>query len=148
MVVASHWHDATGVAQELRDALAPASGVSLSVTGGMIVPRAGAWLAEGPPTIRVNSFFNDVVLTLSKDGRFLGSGPVEPNADVALPWDGPGSYEIDVEAHGQGQRRLVNLVDGSELPPPAGERLGRVSTRIGDLDVVGPRHEATRADAR
>ena len=140
MVVASHWQDATDVAQDLRDALAPASGVSLSVTGGMVVPRAGAWLADGPPTVRVNSFFNDVVLTLTKDGDELWSGPVEPNAEVALPWSGPGSYEVDVEGRGQGQRRLVNLVDWVDLPPPSTERLGQVTVHIGNLQIAGPHH--------
>ena len=139
MVIASHWQDASDVGQELRDALAPASGVSLSITGGMVVPRAGAWLADGPPVVRVNSFFNDVVLTITKDGIAQWNGPVEPNEVVNLTWAGPGSYEIDVEGRGQGQRRLVNLVDWADLPPPSEERLGQVTAQVADVQVAGPR---------
>src|SRR5690606_27270310 len=41
MVIANIWSDAMDVAPDLRDALSPASGVGISITGGLRVPRAG-----------------------------------------------------------------------------------------------------------
>ena len=146
MVIANHWGDAVGVDLELREALAPASGVSVSVTGGMIVPRTAAWLADGPPVVRVNSFFNDVTLQVIKDGVEVWTGPVEPNAEVENIWRGPGSYEIDAESRGQGQRRLVNLIDWDELPPPSTGRLDQVEATLGAVHLRGPRVTDTGAD--
>jgi len=54
-------------------------------------------------------------------------------------WQGTGAYEIDIESRGQGQRRLINLVDWADLPPPSLERLDQVTTHIGDIRLAGTR---------
>jgi len=140
MVLANHWTEAVGLSDDLREAISPTSGVSLSITGGVSVPQSGAWLAEGPPQVRVNSFFLDVTLTVRKDDITLVSHAVEPNATVAVPWDGPGVYELDAESRGQGYKRIVNLIDWADLPDATPERLGQEHLKIGSNAVlIGPR---------
>lgn len=139
MVIANIWSDATDVAPDLRDALSPASGVGISITGGLRVPRAGGWLAEGPPTVRVESFFLDTHLTVLLDDHEIFNEQVEPGAEVAVPWSGPGVYELEVEARGEGVQRLVNLVDWTALPAALEERVGQESTSTGTGSrLIGP----------
>lgn len=130
MVTANQWGEAGPVrSRELLDALRPASGVSVSVTGGLRLPRQGAWLADTPPTVTVNSFFTEAFLTVCCGEETVFTGPVEPNQPVSVPWSGPGDYEISAESRGQGQVRLVKLVPWAELPPPDPALLGGVSRR-------------------
>lgn len=139
MVIANTWSDATDVALDLRDELSPTSGVGVSITGGLRVPRAGGWLVDGPPTVRVESFFLHSHLTVLLDDREIFSEQVEPGADIAVPWDGPGVYVLDAEARGEGVQRLVNLVDWSALPVVLEERVGRESASLGGGSrLLGP----------
>lgn len=131
MVIANLWTEATGVSADLRDALTPTSGISISVSGGLRIPRTGAWLADGPPTVQVNSFFLDTHLTVEFNGVEIFSQPVEPNATVEVPWRGPGVYQLDAEVRGDGYQRLVNLIDWDELPPAPPETLGQELTHLG-----------------
>lgn len=130
MVTANQWGEVGPVrSRELLDALRPASGVSVSVTGGLRLPRQGAWVTDAPPTVTVNSFFTEAFLTVCRGEDTIFSGAVEPNQPVSVPWTGPGDYELSAEARGQGQVRLVQLVPWEELPPPAPALLGTVDRR-------------------
>ena len=127
MVTANHWQDAHQVDRDLVDGLRPEAGFSLSLTGGLRVPGRGAWLAAGPPQVSVGSFFTETFLTLKRGSEELFSEQVEPNQPVSLPWSEPGDYQLEVESRGQGQVRLVKLLDWEELPTPEPGLLGAVS---------------------
>ncbi|WP_146160781.1 hypothetical protein [Deinococcus arcticus] len=128
MVTANHWSDVGPVkSRELLDALRPASGISIGVGSGLRVPQLGAWLADAPPVPTVHAFFAEAFLTVSKDGVTLFAETVEPNKPVNVPWAGAGDYELSAEARGQGQVRLVKLLDWAELPAPSASLLGTVT---------------------
>lgn len=130
MVTANQWGEVGPVrSRDLLDALRPASGVSVSVTGGLRLPRQGAWVADAPPTVTVNSFFTEAFLTVCCGDETVFAGAVEPNQPVSVPWAGPGDYELSAESRGQGQVRLVKLVPWEELPTPDPALLGTVSRR-------------------
>jgi hypothetical protein len=143
MVTANHWADAEGLApRELLDALRPGSGLSLSLTGGLRVPQAGAWVANGPPSVTVASFFTEAFLSVRRGSEAIYAQAVEPNQPVLVPWGGPGDYELEAEARGQSQVRLVKLLDWDELPAPPMARLGQEALEWGrgaqTLRLVGP----------
>ncbi|GAA5503171.1 hypothetical protein Dxin01_02920 [Deinococcus xinjiangensis] len=126
MVVANHWQDVSGVkSRELLETLRPTTGLSVSLAGGLRLPQAGAWLGDGPPQVSVNSFFTEAEVTLSRDGITLFSGTVETNTPLNLTWDGPGDYEVMAEARGQGEVRLIKLLDWTHLPAPNKGNLGQ-----------------------
>ncbi|WP_189644190.1 hypothetical protein [Deinococcus piscis] len=142
MVTANHWEGVTEVSRELLDALRPESGLGLSVTGGLRVPQRGAWLHCGPPTVSVATFFTEAFLTLRCGEDVLFAGNVEPNQPVELPWRGAGDYELEAEARGQGQVRLIKLLDLDELPQAPSRDLGSLSKTWQHsgrtLSLVGP----------
>ncbi|GAA4020273.1 hypothetical protein GCM10022631_37470 [Deinococcus rubellus] len=130
MVTANYWQDVPGtVPRELVDILRPGSGLSLSFGGGLRVPGAGAWLAAGPPQVSVNSFFSEVELKVCLDGQILFDEVVEPNGPISLPWNGPGEYELEAGARGQGQMRLLRLLDWADLPFLHPAALGQIGTQ-------------------
>lgn len=141
MVIANFWEDATGISPDLREALIPAGGVSISVSGGLRAPGNGAWLADAPPQVRVNSFFTDTQLTVRFEDSELCRQDVEPATEVEIPWCGPGVYELMVEARGERHSRLVRLVAWNELPENAPDALGAVRLELGEIGhLEGPRY--------
>ena len=129
MVMANHWDVAAVSSRELLDALRPASGVSVSFTGGLRVPKVGGWLDSAPPTVVVHSFFAEPHLSICHGEATVFDGAIEPNVPVAVPWCGPGDYEFSVEARGQGQVRLMKLLDWSDLPGPGPSSLDQQGAR-------------------
>lgn len=126
MVTANHWADAEPLgSRDLLDALRPASGLSIAISGGLRVPRTGAWLADGPPNVTVSAFFTEAFLSVRRGPETLFAQTIEPNQPVPIPWSGTGDYELEAEARGQGQIRLVKLLDWAELPEPNSAQLGQ-----------------------
>jgi len=152
MVTANHWADAELlVSRELLDALRPSSGFSITLSGGLRLPRTGAWLADGPPNVTVSAFFTEAFLTVRRDSETRFAQPIEPNQPISIPWGGPGDYELEAEARGQGHVRLVKLLDWAELPEPDAAHLaqealewqrGRQTVRLIGADVMAAEEPA------
>ena len=138
MVLANSWDEVRGTARELQEALRPAGGVSVSFSGGLVVPRTGAWLAVAPPQVSLRSFFTEAFLRVRRADEVVFEGAVEPNHPLEIPWRGPGAYQFDVEARGQGQSRIANLLEWAELPAPEPALLGQQHSSWGELAVRGP----------
>lgn len=139
MVIANFWRDATSVSSQLKDELAPTAGIALSVTGGLRVPRTGSWLAAAPPTVRVESFYQNARLTVLRDGEEIFSESVEQGETVQVPWTLPGTYELEAEVRQETALRIVNLLDWPALPEPDWSDLGREHVALArGSRLVGP----------
>ncbi len=79
MVLTQSWEGVLPQNNELYEALKPNASASISLAGGLRVPRLGAWLEGYGPEIRVNAFEYPIMLDL-----FDIHDPEEPIKEIAV----------------------------------------------------------------
>lgn len=118
MVISEAWDGVFINNQELKDALQPNVGLSISFSGGLRVPQLGVWLEGYSPQVTVFGFSPKVQLQitrLSNNSQIL-DGAVDTNTPISIDFPTPGEYLIEATCGSELSQRFVKIVDWSLLP--------------------------------
>jgi hypothetical protein len=108
--------------RELVAAMAPRSGASVSLGGGLRDPNQGVWIEGHPPTVTAHGFAaGGITLRLSRAGDprpLLAPIVTKSQTDHALPADlTPGTYVVTADAPGDQAKRMFVLVPWVDVTP-------------------------------
>lgn len=124
-VVSPAWDGVVIENKELKDALQPSVGLSISFSGGLRIPQLGAWLVGHSPQVTVIGFFPKVQLQitrlsntrLSNDSKILDRTE-DTNTAISVNFPSPGEYLVEAKTAcgGELSQGFVKIVDWIKLP--------------------------------
>ncbi|MBD2693204.1 hypothetical protein [Anabaena catenula] len=112
MVISPAWDGVFIENQGLKDALQPSVSLSISLSGGLRVPKMGAWVIDNSPEITVFGFYPTVdlqVIRLSDNSKVLEKTQTT-NISLKIDFSHPGDYLIIASVAGESTQRLVKIV--------------------------------------
>jgi len=137
MIQSQEWSGISIENKELYDALQPSISVSISMAGGLCVPKVGGWLEGHGPRITIFGFQAqaDVCVIRVADENVVIEQPHDTSVPFDIEWPGPGDYRIEAVCAGDRAERLVKIIPWEHLHLAAPEH--RESVSIGDWRVCG-----------
>lgn len=111
-ILSQAWDGVFLESKELKDALQPTTKLSISLSGGLKVPKINSWIIGHPPQITIYAFHPSIKIEV----RNIQDKVVIPNesypSNTALPIDLPptGEFMICANCLGQSGQRLVKIV--------------------------------------
>ncbi|MEH1951184.1 MAG: hypothetical protein V7K77_30170 [Nostoc sp.] len=117
MVVSQAWDGVFIKNQTLKYALQPSVKLSISFSGGLRVPKIGAWLVNHGPKITIFGFYSTAELKVTRlsENQTLLENSQNTNTSIALDFAHPGDYLIEATFAGESSQRLVKIVDWNYL---------------------------------
>jgi hypothetical protein len=117
MVVSQAWDGVFIKNQTLKYALQPSVKLSISFSGGLRVPKIGAWLVNHGPEITIFGFYPTAELKVTRlsDNQTLLENSQSINTSIMLDFAHPGDYLIEASFAGELSQRLVKVVDWNYL---------------------------------
>jgi hypothetical protein len=117
MVVSQAWDGVFIKNQTLKYALQPSVKLSISFSGGLRVPKIGAWLVNHGPQITVFGFYSTAELKVTRlsDNQTLLESSQSTNTSITLDFAHPGDYLIEATFAGESSQRLVKIVDWNDI---------------------------------
>ncbi|MEH2236917.1 hypothetical protein [Nostoc sp.] len=117
MVVSQAWDGVFIKNQALKDALQPSVKLLISFSGGLRVPKIGAWLMNHGPQITIFGFYSTAELKVTRlsDNQIILESSQSTNTSIRLDFSDPGHYLIEATFAGELSQRLVKIVDWDEL---------------------------------
>ncbi|MEH2260299.1 hypothetical protein [Nostoc sp.] len=117
MVVSQAWDGVFIKNQTLKYALQPSVKLSISLSGGLRVPKIGAWLVNHSPQITIFGFFSTAELKVTRlsDNQTILDSLQSTNTSITLDFAHPGDYLIEATFAGESSQRLVKIVDWNYL---------------------------------
>ncbi|MEH1846590.1 MAG: hypothetical protein V7L25_16745 [Nostoc sp.] len=113
MVVSQAWDGVFIKNQTLKYALQPAVKLSISLSGGLRVPRIGTWVVEHSPQITIFGFYLTAQLQVTRlsDNQIIFDSSQSTNTSIVLKIYEPGDYLIEASFASESSQRLVRIVD-------------------------------------
>ncbi|MEH1817412.1 MAG: hypothetical protein V7K26_34285 [Nostoc sp.] len=117
MVVSQAWDGVFIKNQTLKYALQPSVKLSISFSGGLRVPKIGAWLVNHGPQITIFGFYSTAELKVTRlsDNQTILESSQSTNTSITLDFSHPGDYLIEATFAGESSQRLVKIVDWDDL---------------------------------
>ncbi|MHC5771238.1 MAG: hypothetical protein ACYTXI_37885 [Nostoc sp.] len=117
MVVSQAWDGVFIKNQTLKYALQPTVKLSISLSGGLRVPKIGAWLVEHSPQITISSFYPTAQLQVTRlsDNHTIFDSSESRNTSISVNFSHPGDYLIEAIFASESSQRLVKIVDWDDL---------------------------------
>jgi hypothetical protein len=117
MVVSQAWDAVFIKNQTLKYALQPSVKLSISFSGGLRVPKIGAWLVNHGPQITIFGFYSTAELKVTRlsDNQILLENSQNTNTSIMLDFAHPGDYLIEANFAGESSQRLIKIVDWNYL---------------------------------
>ncbi|MEH2417793.1 hypothetical protein [Nostoc sp.] len=117
MVVSQAWDGVFIKNQTLKYALQPSVKLSISFSGGLRVPKIGAWLVNHGPQITIFGFYSTAELKVTRllDNQTILESSQSINTSITLDFPNPGDYLIEANFAGESSQRLVKIVDWNDL---------------------------------
>ncbi|OYD89815.1 hypothetical protein CDG76_33985 [Nostoc sp. 'Peltigera membranacea cyanobiont' 210A] len=117
MVVSQAWDGVFIKNQTLKYALQPSVKLSISLSGGLRVPKIGAWLVNHGPQITIFGFYSTAELKVTRlsDNQTILESSQSTNTSITLDFAHPDDYLIEATFAGESSQRLVKIVDWNYL---------------------------------
>ena len=117
MAVSQAWDGVFINNQELKDALQPSVGLSISFSGGLRVPKLGAWLEGYSPQVTVFGFYPTAELKITRlsDNCQILAREQSTNTPISVDFPSLGDYRVEATGGGELIQRFVKIVDWSSL---------------------------------
>ncbi|MEH2327837.1 hypothetical protein [Nostoc sp.] len=117
MVVSQAWDGVFIKNQTLKYALQPSVKLSISLSGGLRVPKVGAWLVNHSPQITIFGFYSTAELKVTRlsDNQTILESSQSTNTSITLDFAHPGDYLIEATFADESSQRLVKIVDWNYL---------------------------------
>ncbi|MEH2326716.1 MAG: hypothetical protein V7K32_24770 [Nostoc sp.] len=117
MVVSQAWDGVFIKNQTLKYALQLSVKLSISLSGGLRVPKIGAWLMNHSPQITIFGFYSTAELKVTRlsDNQTILENSQNTNTSITLDFAHPGDYLIEATFAGESSQRLVKIVDWNYL---------------------------------
>ncbi|HLO87024.1 MAG TPA: hypothetical protein VK203_18745 [Nostocaceae cyanobacterium] len=117
MVISPAWDGVFIENQALKDALQPSSGLSIILSGGLRVPKIGAWLIDYQPEITIFAFYPKVnlqIIRLSDNCKIIENSQAT-NTPIKLNFSYSSDYLIEAIVANESNQRLIKIVDWSDI---------------------------------
>jgi hypothetical protein len=113
MVISPAWDGVFIENQGLKDALQPSVSLSISLSGGLRVPKIGAWVIDNSPEITIFGFYPNVELQIIRlfDNYKVLEKSQTTNIPIKIDFSHPGDYLIIASIAGESTQRLIKIVD-------------------------------------
>ncbi|MBC6430970.1 hypothetical protein FM036_09085 [Nostoc sp. HG1] len=117
MVISQAWDGVFIKNKTLKYALQPTVKLSISLSGGLRVPKIGAWLVEHSPQITIFSFYPTAQLQVTRlsDNHTIFDSSQSTNTSISVNFSHPGDYLIEAIFASESSQRLVKIVDWDHL---------------------------------
>jgi len=117
MVVSQAWDGVFVKNQELKDALQPSTRLSISISGGLRVPKQSAWLEGYSLQVTAFAFYTTAQLQITRlsDKSQILDKSQSTNTPISVDFLSSGDFLISATCGGESTERFVRIVDWSSL---------------------------------
>ena len=116
-ILSQAWDGVFLQSQELKYALQPTTSLSISLSGGLKVPKTNAWISGYPPQVTVFAFHPTVelVITNATTNEIIYSSPFSSNQPHSIPNFTEGNFIASANYAGQSAQRLIKVMAWNEI---------------------------------
>jgi len=116
-ILSQAWDGIFLQSQELKDALQPTTRLSISLSGGLRVPKMNAWIGNHPPQVTVFAFHPTVevkVVNITTDETIYTQSLLS-NSPHSIDKLTEGTFMVSATCLGQSTQRLIKVVTWNEV---------------------------------
>lgn len=101
----------------LKDALQPTTNISISLSGGLKVPKTNTWVINYPPEVTVFTFRPTVKLSVIdiKNNKTILDKRCSSNTPITINFSSLGNFIIRASCQGQFAQKLISTVNWNSI---------------------------------